>query len=236
MFHAEPGACTSTSERCKAEAHGPSLRAGRRYDGWMRDDDEHRLLDSRGGQSALSGQAIAHGRLHVVLPPLLCLLLPVTALAQAGSGEHGQDVSPSPAPKAESRLDLEQRFLRVESSTWAPFGFRLSKNGQAVGPGFFSVVPDDAVTGSKEAMVHARHARVYQGFTLGSGLAGVGLIVGGFAVAGHHERWTQTARLLTAGGILAIFSEFFCALGRERETIKTINAYNYDLVRGLLAN
>jgi hypothetical protein len=202
----------------------------------MRDDDEHRLLDSRGVQSDLSGRAIAHGRLHVVLPPLLCLLLPVTALAQTGSGDHGQDVSPSPAPKAESRLDLEHRFLRVESSTWAPFGFRLSKNGQAVGPGFFSVVPDDAVTGSKEAKTHARHARIYQGFTIGSALAGVGLIVGGFAVAGHHERWTQTSRLLTAGGILAIFTEFLCALGRERETIKTINAYNYDLVRGALAN
>jgi hypothetical protein len=85
-------------------------------------------------------------------------------------------------------------------------------------------------------MAHARHARIYQGFTIGSALAGIGLIVGGFAVAGHHERWTPTARLLTAGGILAIFTEFLCAQGRERETFKAVNVYNYDLVRGLLAN
>ena len=202
----------------------------------MRDDDDPRLLGAHRGHSDLFGQTIAHGRLHLVLPTLLCLLLPVSALAQTSSGDRGQDSSPSSAPKAVSRPDLEQRFLRVESSTWAPFGLRLAKNGQAVGPAFFSVVPDEAVRGSNEAMAHARHARIYQGFTIGSALAGVGLIVGGFAVADHHRRWTQTARLLTAGGILAIFTEFFCAFGREHEIIRTVNAYNYDLVRGALAN
>ena len=88
-----------------------------RYADWMRDDDNHRLLGSHRGHIDLFGRTIAHGRLHLVLPTLLCLLLPVTALAQ-----DGQDVRPATAPKAVSRLDLEQRFLRVESSIWAPFG------------------------------------------------------------------------------------------------------------------
>jgi hypothetical protein len=93
---------------------------------------------------------------------------------------------------------------------------------------------DKAVSGSKEAMAHARHARIYQGFTLGSALTGVGLIVGGLTVADSHRKWTRTARLLTVGGILAIFAEFACALGREDEIMKSVNAYNYDLVRGKL--
>jgi len=191
------------------------------------------MLDSRRDRIESSIRPI---RPPVFLWTVSCWLFATTALAQTSSGDHGQDVSLPSASKAVSRLDLEQRFLRVESSTWGPFGFRLSKNGQAVGPAFFSVVPDDAVSGSKEAMAHARHARIYQEFTIGSALSGVGLIVGGFAVASHHERWTQTARLLTAGGILAIFTEFLCAQGREHETIKAVNVYNYDLVRGALAN
>jgi hypothetical protein len=172
------------------------------------------MLHSRRDRIESFAQFIAHRRPPVFLWAVSCWLFATTALAQTGSGDHGQDVSPSPAPKVESLLDLEQRFLRVESPTWASFGFRLSKNGQAVGPGFFSVVPDDAVTGSKEAMVHARHARVYQGFTLGSALAGVGLIVGGFAVAGHHEGWTQTARLITARWDSGDLHRVFLRLGQ----------------------
>lgn len=35
--------------------------------------------------------------------------------------------------------------------------------------------------------------------------------------------------------MLAILSEGLCALFREREIMETINAYNYDLVKGNLA-
>jgi hypothetical protein len=34
--------------------------------------------------------------------------------------------------------------------------------------------------------------------------------------------------------LLAILSEGLCALFREREIMETVNAYNYDLVRGKL--
>ena len=163
-----------------------------------------------------------------------CLLSSNGALAQGGSAAPVPELGAAPASSMSHQPGIEQQFLRVESSLWLPYGWRLSKNGQTVGPEWFSVVPNEAVRGSKEAMAHARHARIYQGFTLGSVLAGVGLIVGGLAVADSHREWTRTARLLTAGGILAIFTEFVCALGREDEIMKSVNAYNYDLVKGKL--
>jgi hypothetical protein len=165
----------------------------------------------------------------MVLQAVLWSMFPVTALAQTSAS--GQAEAP-PVPPSKSRPELEQQFLRVAPSPWSPFGFRLSKNGQPMGPNLFSVVPDAAVSGSEEAMVHVRHARIYQGFTVGTAFTGVGLILGGFVVANQHDRWTPAARLLTAGGVLAILGELFCALGRAHETLEAVNAYNYDLVRG----
>jgi len=122
----------------------------------------------------------------------------------------------------------------VESSPWSPLGLRLSKNGQVVGPRWFSVVPDEAVAGSVEARKHASHARIFHGATAAFALAGVGLIIACVSVAAHDREWTTTARGLAAGGLLAIFSEGLCALFREREIMESVNAYNYDLVRGKL--
>ena len=163
-----------------------------------------------------------------------CMLLSNGALAQDGPAAPAPKLGESSASSTGHQPGIQQQFLRVESSPWLPYGWRLSKDGQTVGAAWFSVVPDEAVSGSKEALVHARHARIYQGFTLGSVLAGAGLIIGGLAVADSHREWTRTARLLTAGGVLAIFTEFACALGREDEIMKSVNAYNYDLVRGKL--
>jgi hypothetical protein len=124
----------------------------------------------------------------------------------------------------------------VESSPWSPLGLRLSKNGQVVGPRWFSVVPDEAVAGSTEAKRHASHARIFHGATAAFALAGVGLILGGVVVADSNREWTSGAKLLAAGGLLAILSEGLCALYREREIMEAVNAYNYDLVRDKLGD
>jgi hypothetical protein len=124
----------------------------------------------------------------------------------------------------------------VESSPWSPLGLKLSKNGQTVGPRWFSVVPDEAVEGSKDAKKHASHARIFHGATAAFALAAVGLIVGSVAVADSNREWTANARLLAAGGLLAILSEGLCAMFREREIMEAVNAYNYDLVRDKLGD
>jgi len=90
---------------------------------------------------------------------------------------------------------------------WSTLGLKLSKNGQVVGPRWFSVVPDEAVEGSKEAEKHASHARMSHVATAAFALAAVGLIVAGVSVAAHDREWTTTARGLAAGGLLAILSE-----------------------------
>ena len=166
---------------------------------------------------------------------VLCLLSSRNALAQATSTGQAHGVGNVPESLIERRPAVEQRFLHVEFSFWSPYGMRLSKNGQTVGPGFFSIVPDAAVGGSIEAKKHAFRARVSQGFTLGFALAAIGLIVAGVAVrADNGQEWTNTSRYLVGGGIPAILSEFICALIREREILEAVNSYNYDLVRGNL--
>lgn len=44
----------------------------------------------------------------------------------------------------------------------------------------------------------------------------------------------NTEKGLAAGGLLAILSDGLCAWLREREIMESVNAYNYDLVRGKL--
>ncbi len=173
--------------------------------------------------------------LPAIVGVVLCLLPSIPAWAQTTSAEQAPEVSKTPESVANRRPALEQQFLHVEFSFWSPYGMRLSKNGQTVGPGFFSVVPDEAVGGSKEGKKHAFRARVSQGFTNAFTSAAIGLVAAGVAVRADNGReWTNTSRLLVGGGILAIFSEFICALIREREILEAVNSYNYDLVRGNL--
>ena len=129
---------------------------------------------------------------------------------------------------------LGQRFLRLELSTWDTFGIALSRNGQRVGPGIFSVVSDQAVRGSSEAKRHAGHARVYQGFVIGFAVAGVGLLGGGLAERASSNEWNNGAKLLVAGGVLGILAEYVAALARENEIAAAANSYNEELVRGKL--
>ena len=167
---------------------------------------------------------------------VLCLLSSGNALAQVNPPDQASTVTPAPRSLPDRQLRIEQQFLRVESSPWSPLGLKLLKNGQTVGPRWFSVVPDEAVAGSTEAKKHASHARIFHGATAAFALAGVGLIVGGVAVANGNREWTSGAKLLAAGGLLAILSEGLCALYREREIMEAVNAYNYDLVRDKLGD
>jgi hypothetical protein len=167
---------------------------------------------------------------------VLCLLSSGNALAQASPAAQASQPSPAPKSLVDHPAGIEQQFLRVESSPWSALGLRLSKNGQVVGPRWFSVVPDEAVEGARKAKKHAVHARIFHGLTAGFALAGVGLIIGGVAVADNHGEWTSNARYLAAGGLLAILAEGVCALFREREIMETVNSYNYDLVRGKLGD
>jgi len=167
---------------------------------------------------------------------VLCLLFSGNALAQANFPDQALPPRPAPRSLADRQIRVEQQFLRVESSPWSPLGLKLSKNGQEVGPKWFSVVPDEAVAGSTEAEKHASHARIFHGATAAFALAGVGLIVGGVAVADSNREWTTNARMLSAGGLLAILLEGVCAQFREREIMESVNAYNYDLVRDKLGD
>jgi hypothetical protein len=110
---------------------------------------------------------------------VLCLLSSGNALAQAIPPDQASPPNPVPRSLADRQLRIEQQFLRVESSPWSTLGLRLSKNGQVVGPRWFTVVPNEAVAGSSEAKKHASHARIFHGATAAFALAGVGLIVGG---------------------------------------------------------
>jgi hypothetical protein len=112
---------------------------------------------------------------------------------------------------------------------------KLSKNGQQVGPTFFSVVPDEAVAGSSDAKRHAHRARVFHGFVIGVDLAGLGLVVGGFAVrSSNQHEWTTASKLMVGGGLLALLSDGVFILARHNEILAAVNSYNYDLITGRL--
>lgn len=139
------------------------------------------------------------------------------------------------AQKAAPPIDLEARFLRAETSFWDVFGVRLSKNGQQVGPSFFSVVPDEAVAESSDAKRHAHRARVFHGFLIGFELAGLGLVGSGFAVrSSNQNEWTTASKLLVGGGIVALISDSIFILARHNEILAAVNSYNYDLITGRL--
>jgi hypothetical protein len=139
------------------------------------------------------------------------------------------------AQKPASPIDLDARFLRAETSFWDTFGVKLSKNGQQVGPTFFSVVPDEAVAGSSDAKRHAHRARVFHGFVIGVDLAGLGLVAGGFAMrASNEHEWTTSSKLMVGGGLLALLSDGIFILARHNEILAAVNSYNHDLITGRL--
>ena len=112
---------------------------------------------------------------------------------------------------------------------------KLSKNGEQVGPRFFAIISDETLAGSGEAQRHASHARIFHGFVLGLGLAGVGLLLGGLQVAASNDGdWNDTAKFMVAGGVLSEFVGYFLALNRQNEILAAVNAYNHDLVTGRL--
>jgi len=103
------------------------------------------------------------GLQYVLLGVVICLLSSRNASAQNSSGEVPSRIDGTSVRDENTQLSVDRRFLRVESSFWGAFGLRFSKNGRAVGPNILSVVPDDAVSGSKDARRHAHHARIFQG-------------------------------------------------------------------------
>lgn len=141
-----------------------------------------------------------------------------------------------PVTPVPTQATLESQFLRAEASTWDLFGVKLSRNGQQVGPRFFSVVPDEAVAGSAAATRHASHARVFHGLVLGLTTVAVGLVAGGLAVhSSNDNRWTDGSRQMVWGGVLSELLAWSCALFRQNEILATVDAYNHDLVTGRLA-
>ena len=158
------------------------------------------------------------------------VMVALVAATTAARLPQARAESVTPVP---SQATLESQFLRAEVSSWDLFGVKLSRNGQQLGPHFFSVVPDEAVAGSAAATRHASHARVFQGLVLGFTTAAVGLVAGGLAVrSSNDDRWTDGSRLMVWGGVLSELLAWSCALFRQNEILATVDAYNHDLVSG----
>lgn len=130
---------------------------------------------------------------------------------------------------------LGQRLLMIEPSFWGTFGIILSRSGQRVGPTFFSTIPEETVRGSSEGRRHAGHARVWQGFVIGFGVAGLGLIGAGLAERDSANEWNAGAKVLVASGVLGLIVESAAALARQNEIAAAVSSYNEDLVTGTLA-
>ena len=165
--------------------------------------------------------AVAHTAQHVMKSTMRNLLLVTLTLALASGPAMANDAA---LPK----------FLKVEPSTWDWFGVVLKKDGQRVGPNIFTVIPSLAIKGSVEAERHAQRARILQGFTFGLDITGVGLIIGSAGLRQVNHRWSETAVLLGVGGIVSLLASSMFALGRDREALEAVNAYNYDVVSGTL--
>lgn len=153
---------------------------------------------------------------------------------RAGADTGVSPKTPGDEAQPGSRLLLEQRLLRIAPSLWDTFGITLSRGEQRVGPSLLWVVSDEAVRGSAGADRHVGHARVWHGFVIGFGVAGSGLIGGGFAEHASAKQWNGGAKLLVAGGVLSIFLECIAALSRQNEIAAAVSSYNEDLVMGRL--
>jgi hypothetical protein len=153
---------------------------------------------------------------------LIALSLLCTRTAAAQTPEPNVIGSTPVAPRANpDYLKVEFRSLHT---------LTITKNGEAVGPTFFSVLPQEIVQGSPEAQRHARHATVFQGFTLGFSVVAIGLIAAGGGVrASNRGDWTDASTYLVGGGVAALFLGSASALLKQNELFAAVNAYNYDL-------
>jgi len=129
---------------------------------------------------------------------------------------------------------VARQFLRVEPSTWDWFGVALKKDDQKVGPGFFAVVPDEAIKGSSSAKGHAAHARAYQGLALGLGIAGLGLVMGSAVTRQRDHGWDHTPVILGLSGFASLLGGSLFAIARDWQAAEAVNSYNYDVVTGNL--
>ena len=117
----------------------------------------HKALAASFGSARGVGRVALAGRRLMRREAVMVALVAVMTAARLPQA-RAESVTPVP-----SQATLESQFLRAEVSTWDLFGVKLSRNGQQVGPRFFSVVPDEAVAGSAAASRHASHARVFHG-------------------------------------------------------------------------
>jgi hypothetical protein len=127
---------------------------------------------------------------------------------------------------------VQEKFLRVESKSVL---HKVLQNGKVLDPGFFSIIPDSAVSGSKKAMGHLSHARLAHGAAFAAVLSTAGLLVGAEVIRQQHDgSWTRPSTALAFGSVLTLLSGFVFAQWRDWETFETVNSYNYDLVNGQL--
>lgn len=166
------------------------------------------------------------------------LLTSATALAQQTletlQGGERQQEKGSATGCAES---VKERFLRVESQfvLMMHVGNTLTQNGKVLNPGFFSIIPDSAVSGSKEAMGHLSHARIAHGAAFAAFMTTVGLLVGAEVIRQQNDdRWTSPSSAMALSSVLTFLISVSAAHWRDWETFAAVNSYNHDLVNGQL--
>jgi hypothetical protein len=132
---------------------------------------------------------------------------------------------------------VQERFLRVESKfvLMMHVGDKLTQNGKVLDPGFFSIIPDSAVNGSKTARGHLSHARIAHGAAFAAFLTTAGLLVGAEVIRQQHDgRWTNPSTAMALGSVVTFLFSVGFAHWRDWETFETVNSYNHDLVSGQL--
>ncbi len=132
---------------------------------------------------------------------------------------------------------VQERFLRVEPKFvfMMHVGNKLTQNGKVLDPGFFSIIPDFAVNGSKTAKEHLSHARIAHGAALAAFLTTAGLLVGAEVIRQQHDdRWTNPSTAMALSSVVTFLFSVGLAHWRDWETFATVNSYNHDLVSGQL--
>jgi hypothetical protein len=135
-----------------------------------------------------------------------------------------------PAQKSLSRETLDAQLIRAESSFW--FGYRLRQGDHTIGPGLFCAGLSGAVRGSAAGERHAKHARIWSGFAFGFGINTLAFLAASVGVyAENHFHNNDTAAILLGTAAVSFALEALSAVEREQEVMKSISAYNYDLIR-----
>lgn len=169
----------------------------------------------------------------------LCgLLHSATALAQETlETRQGSERQEDKASTTDCAGSVKERFLRVESQfvLMMHVGNTLTQSGKVLTPGFFSIIPDSAVNGSKEAMRHLSHARIAHGAAFAAFMTTVGLLVGAEVIRQQNDdRWTRPSTAMALGSVLTFLISVSAAHWRDWETFAAVNSYNHDLVNGQL--